>query len=177
MRKEFLAAGRGGQGILLLGHILGHAAAKYTDLYVTVTESYDAETRGGDSRVDIVIADRPEELDYFRVRRSDIALFMYPEQLMKYGGLVRDGATVFVDSYYIGEVPESTKWVVKSAPYTRIAEDELGTHVVANMIALGHIIKETGLIPKEAIIRSIRKVVRRKWVYIDLKSFQRGLSL
>ncbi len=177
MRKEFLAAGRGGEGILLLGHLLGHAIAKYTNLYVTVTESYDAETRGGDSKTDIIIADKPEELDYFKVRKSDIALFMYPDQLIKYGNYVKEGATVFIDNYYIKNVSASRKWIIKALPYTKVAEEELGTHIVANMVALGNIIKETKVVPKEAILKSIREVVRKKWIYIDIKAFQKGLSL
>ncbi len=177
MRKEFLAAGRGGQGILLLGHVLGHAVTKYTKFYVTVTESYDAETRGGDSKIDFIIADKPEELDYFKVRNSDVALFMYPEQLVKYERLVKDNAIVFVDNYFIKEVRANRKWLIKEAPYTQIAEEEIGTHVVANMIALGHIIKVTKLVPAEAIIKSIKEVVRKKWIYIDMKAFQKGLTL
>ena len=177
MRKEFLASGRGGQGILLLGHLLGHAVAKYTDLYITATESYDAETRGGDSKIDIIIADRPEELDYFKVRKSDIALFMYPYQLVRYGSLTKNDALVFIDSYYIKNIPLNRDWKVKAAPYTRIAEEKLGTHVVANMIALGHIIKETNLVSEEAILKSIKEVVRKRWVYIDIKAFQEGLAL
>jgi len=177
LRKEFLAAGRGGQGILLLGHVLGHAVAKYTNLYVTVTESYDAETRGGDSKIDLIIADKPEELDYFKVRNSDVALFMYPDQLIKYRRFVKEDAVIFIDSYYIKELEGNRKWLIKEVPYTQIAEEEIGTHVVANMIALGHIVKVTKLVPPEAVMKSIKEVVRRKWVYIDMKAFQKGLTL
>ncbi len=176
MRKELLAAGRGGQGILLLGHVIGLAAAKYADLYVTGTESYDAETRGGDSKIDLIIADRPDELDYFKVRRADIALFMYPEQMLKYKDLVRGYATVFIDTSFCPE-PSVSSWNVIAAPYTDIAEKDLGTHVVANMVALGHLVKKTNILPVEAVTKSIGEVVRKRWVSIDIKGFKRGLSL
>ncbi|MCD6323668.1 MAG: 2-oxoacid:acceptor oxidoreductase family protein [Desulfurococcales archaeon] len=176
MRKEFLASGRGGQGILLLGHVLGLAVAKYTELYVTGTESYDSETRGGDSKIDLIIADRPDELDYFKVRRAGIALFMYPDQMLKYKHLVRPDATVFLDTTFCTE-PAVETWEVVKAPYTDIAEKELGAHVVANMVALGHVIKRTGLIPPDAVVSSIQEVVRRRWVSIDIKAFKKGLSL
>ncbi|MEM2021112.1 MAG: 2-oxoacid:acceptor oxidoreductase family protein, partial [Zestosphaera sp.] len=71
VRHEILMIGRGGQGVLLLGRILGLAASKYSDLYVTGSETYASETRGGESRVDLIIADNPEDIDYIRVRRAN----------------------------------------------------------------------------------------------------------
>lgn len=176
MRKEILVAGRGGQGILLLGHVIGLSAAKYAGLYVTGTESYSAETRGGDSKVDLIIADRAEELDYIKVRQANIAIFMYPTQLSKYSSLVDKGAKVFVDSTYVKEIPK-VEWEVFSAPYTEMAEKKLGTHRVANMVALGHVIYVTKLMEPEAIINGMKEVVRKKWLDIDIKAFREGLSL
>ncbi len=182
MRREILIAGRGGQGILLLGHVLGLAAAKYSGLYTTGTESYSAETRGGDSRADLIICTSPEELDYMKVRKAEIALFMYPEQLRKYASLLKDDAQVFADSTFISKedidrVKGSRSWRVESAPYTEIARERLGTHRVANMVALGHLIKLTKLVPPEAIESAIKEVVNRKWVEIDIKAFRAGLEI
>jgi len=182
MRREILIAGRGGQGILLLGHVLGLAAAKYANLYVTGTESYGAETRGGDSRADIILCDEAEELDYMKVRRADIALFMYTEQLMRYSQLVSDNAVVFVDSSFITEedVKEAKgtrKWLVNPKPYTDLAREKLGTHRVANMVALGHVISVTQVVPIEAVENAIKELVRPKWVELDIKAFRLGLDL
>ncbi len=182
MRHEVLIAGRGGQGILLLGHVLGLAAAKYANLYVTGTESYGAETRGGDSRADIILCDEAEELDYVKVRHADIALFMYAEQLRRYSHLVNNRAIVFVDSSFIAredveEVKGNRQWLVNHKPYTNIAREELGTHRVANMVALGHLIGVTKVVPPEAIENAIRELVRPKWIELDIKAFRLGLSL
>ncbi len=182
MRHEILIAGRGGQGILLLGHVLGLAAAKYANLYVTGTESYGAETRGGDSRADIILCDDAEELDYVKVRRADIALFMYVEQLRRYTHLVNDRAKVFVDSSFIPEddvkaVKGTREWLVYLKPYTNIAREELGTHRVANMVALGHVVGVTNVVPAEAVVNAIKELVRPKWVELDIKAFKLGLSL
>lgn len=182
MRREVLIAGRGGQGILLLGHVLGLAAAKYANLYVTGTESYGAETRGGDSRADIILCEDAEELDYVKVRHADIALFMYVEQLRRYSHLVNDRALVFIDSSFITredveEVKGGRRWLVNYKPYTDIAREELGTHRVANMVALGHLIGVTKVVPPEAVEKAIKELVRPKWVELDIKAFRLGLSL
>ncbi len=176
VRKEIIVAGRGGQGILLLGHVIGVAAAKFSDYYVTGTESYSAETRGGDSKAEIIIADSAEELGYMKVRKADIAIFMYHEQMVKYKDLVKPNALVFTDSTFITEVPVRS-WLVKVAPYTKIAEEEFGTPRVANMIALGHFIGTTKLLTPTAVENAISKVVKEAWIKINVNAFRRGLAL
>ncbi|MEM4532793.1 MAG: 2-oxoacid:acceptor oxidoreductase family protein, partial [Desulfurococcaceae archaeon] len=76
MKYELLIIGRGGQGILLMGRVLGTAISKYTNLYVTSTESYGAETRGTESRVEMIISDDPGEIDYIATRKPNILLVM-----------------------------------------------------------------------------------------------------
>ncbi len=171
MRLEILIAGRGGQGILFLGHVLGKAIAEHTSLHVLGSETYAAETRGGDSRVDLVVADREEEADFIKVMRADIALFMHQLQLDAYKDLVRDGAVVFLDSSNVTDVPQRS-WRVYAEPYTDIAEREVGTSRVANMVALGHLVGVTSVVPPEAIESAIREVVAREWVDVNLRAFR-----
>ncbi|MEM1651590.1 MAG: 2-oxoacid:acceptor oxidoreductase family protein [Sulfolobales archaeon] len=171
MRLEILIAGRGGQGILLLGHILGRAIAKYTNLHILGSEIYAAETRGGDSRVDLVVADREEDADFIKVMRADIALFMHQLQLDAYKDLVRDGAVVFLDKSNVSSVPQRN-WRIYLEPYTDIAEKEIGTSRVANLVALGHIVKVTSIVPPGAIEDVIKEVVSKEWVDINIKAFR-----
>ncbi|MEM4491540.1 MAG: 2-oxoacid:acceptor oxidoreductase family protein [Sulfolobales archaeon] len=171
MRLEILIAGRGGQGILLLGHILGKAIAKYTNLHILGSEIYAAETRGGDSRVDLVVADREEDADFIKVMRADIALFMHQLQLDAYKDLVRDGAVVFLDKSNVSSIPQRN-WRIYLEPYTDIAEKEIGTSRVANLVALGHIVKVTSIVPPGAIEDVIKEVVSKEWVDINIKAFR-----
>ncbi len=97
MRTEIILAGKGGQGILLAGYLIGYSVAKFTNYQVSSTEEYGAETRGGtDSKMDIVISD--EEIDFIGAERADVAIFMFKDQAAKYSRYVRDGATVMIDS-------------------------------------------------------------------------------
>ncbi|MGC9148310.1 MAG: 2-oxoacid:acceptor oxidoreductase family protein [Sulfolobales archaeon] len=147
MRIEILIAGRGGQGILLMGRVLGKALSRYTNYYVIGSESYAAEVRGGDSRVDLIVSDREEEADFIRVYRANIAIFMHQTQLEVYREFVDKNATVFIDKTNLFDqslVPSS--WRSYIEPYTYIAEKILGLSRVANMIALGHMILETRII-------------------------------
>lgn len=175
-KYEIIIAGRGGQGILLMGHILGIAAAKYQGLFVTGTESYGAETRGGDSRADVIIASKEDELDFIKVRKANIAIFMYSDQVLKYQKLVAPNAYVFLDQTYISNVPRSD-WKVFFAPYTEIAERILNTSRVANMIALGHMIGITKIIPINALINAIKESVKKAWVEVNIKALNKGVEL
>ncbi len=176
MRLEILIAGRGGQGILLLGHVLGKAIAEHTDLHVLGSETYAAETRGGDSRVDLVVADREEEADFIKVVRADIALFMHQLQLDAYKDLVGDGAVVFLDKSNVTEIPRRS-WRIYAEPYTDIAEREIGTSRVANMVALGHLVGVTSIVPPEAVESVIRETVAREWVDLNIRAFRYFLRL
>lgn len=177
MRYELLIAGRGGQGILLIGRVLGVAASKYSNLYVTCSESYVAETRGGDSRADLIISNNEEELDFIKVRKADIAIFMHQAQLVKFSSLVKSNGTVYVDETYVSELPSNVGWRVLRASYTKLAEREIGNIRVANMVVLGHLIGTTKLINPEAVEMAIDEVVGEEWSELNKKAFRLGLNI
>ncbi|MET1160138.1 MAG: 2-oxoacid:acceptor oxidoreductase family protein [Thermoprotei archaeon] len=177
MKHELLIVGRGGQGILLLGRVLGTAIAKYTDLHVASTETYGAETRGTESRVDMIIADNPDEIDYIKARKPTIALFMYPFNLDYYIERLSDNAIVFLNTTHVKEFPQRKNWVVYGQPYTDIADRETGTVRTANMVALGHIIAKTKLVDPKHVEETIKEAMPSKWIDINLKAFRIGLNL
>ncbi|MCS7108585.1 MAG: 2-oxoacid:acceptor oxidoreductase family protein [Sulfolobales archaeon] len=170
-------AGRGGQGVLLLGRVLGLAASKYYNLFATCSEAYVAETRGGDSRVDMIIATNEDEIDYIKVRKADIALFLHQEQLMRFGSLVGSNAKVFIDETFLKEIPRNVEWQIFKAPYTQLAEHEFRTTRVSNMVALGHLIGTLKLIPKNFIENAIDELVSSEWRETNKAAFNFGLRI
>jgi 2-oxoglutarate ferredoxin oxidoreductase subunit gamma len=58
MQSEIMFAGFGGQGILLIGKVLAHAAME-EGLEVAWVPSYGPEMRGGTAYCTVVISDRP----------------------------------------------------------------------------------------------------------------------
>ncbi len=175
MKWEVLIVGRGGQGVLLLGHIIGVAAAKYAKLYVTGTEAYASETRGGESRSDVIISDNPEDVDFVKVRSANVALFMYPYNIDSYLKLLNPYAYVFIDTTYFKDFPKGS-WKLFKAPYTEIAEKSLGNPRVSNVVALGHIISKTKMLNPEHIEKAIKELVPEKWVNLNIEAFRKGLK-
>ena len=66
-------AGLGGQGILLMGEILGEAAV-FDKKYVGQTASYGSEARGSACRSDVVISD--SWIDFPEVTEADVMACM-----------------------------------------------------------------------------------------------------
>lgn len=182
MRHEILVVGRGGQGILLLGRVLGTAIAKYTGLYATATESYGAETRGTESRVEMIVSDSPDEIDYTRARSPTILLFMYPYGLDKYLGAASESAAIFLNADLISEEHEAkvrgkSSWRVYRGSYNEVAEREAGTVRAANMVALGHLVAKTNIVEPEHVERAIGEFVAGDWLEKNIRAFRSGLSL
>lgn len=173
-RYEILIAGRGGQGILLAGYLMGRTLIE-KGYYVVNSETYSAETRGGDSRSELIIM-VGEEPDLIRVRKANIAIFMFDEQMYKYAKWVREDAKVFLDSTLI-EKPAVPWKEVYSIPFTRIAEERVGNPRVANMVMLGAFSAITGLYDLESLKRTIRSHVKEQWIEVNLKAVDVGYKV
>ncbi len=149
-RYELRLSGLGGQGLILAGRLLAEAAAIYDDLYATQTQSYGPESRGGDSRSDVVISNVP--IDYPHVIQADLLLAMSQMACDRnYYALKRDGILI-VDAEQVRHVPTNRAFVV---PIGRLAREEVGKGVVANVVALGIIVALSGVVSRRAITAAV----------------------
>lgn len=163
--------------MLLLGRILGLAATKYANLYAVVTESYSAETRGGESRSDVIIASSIDEVDYNKVLNPDVAIFMFPFYIERYKAtLLRPSTKVIVDEEFVN--PEFFKgYRVLAARFSDLAEKVSGTRRVANMVILGKLLKEIGVLDLEHVKETIKEMVPPRWLEANLKALEAGYSI
>lgn len=172
-KKEYqiIIAGRGGQGILLAGYILGLSFVK-EGYYVVNSEKYSAETRGGDSISELIIS-REEEPFLIRVRRADLAIFMFKDQAEKYSPLLSKDATVLIDSTYITDVGRPVA-VIYKCPFSDIARNEVGTIRTANMVMLGYLVAVTKLLYIETLKDVIKEKISERWRDLNLKAVDVG---
>ena len=78
--KQVILCGFGGQGIVLAGAILGHAA--FNDgKWVSGTNSYGSAARGGECESEVVISDKPITFPY--VLEADFLIAMREESLSR----------------------------------------------------------------------------------------------
>ena len=149
-RYEIRLSGLGGQGLILAGRLLAEAAALYDGRFATQTQSYGPESRGGDSRSDVVISD--EEIDYPHIVRADLLLAMSQMACDRnFYSLKREGILV-VDADMVPHVPTNQAYVV---PITRLAQQEVGKAVVANVLALGVIVALSGVVSRRAVLAAV----------------------
>ena len=168
MRKEIRIAGFGGQGVVLVGTILGKALALYDDYETVLTQVYGPEARGGASSSSLVVSDEP--IDYPFVQHPDILVILSQEAYIKFRPGASQDATILIDGGLV------TPWDddhPHSIPATRLAE-AMGQRKVANVIMLGFLTVVTGLVSRQAMEKAIEATVKTKTVPVNLRAFAVG---
>ena len=174
MRKEFVAAGFGGQGIVVMGITACVAAGLYDRKQSTQTQSYGSAARGGACRTDVVISD--ETIDYAKAISPDVMVIMSNPARDKYiGELDPEKGTVIVDSTIVQDLPPAIKRVYR-IPATEIAELKLGARIAANMVMLGAVSAISGIISKQALESAAKENKNPKIVETNLKAIEEGYN-
>lgn len=173
-RYEVRLSGEGGQGLVLAGKILAEAAAIYDERNATQSQSYGPEARGGASKSEVIISDG--EIDYPKAEKLDLQLALTQEALDKYWKDLRSGGWLVIDSEAVTRVPDGDFRVVR-VPFVRLAREKLGKPVVANIIALGVIVRLAKVVSEEAAEQAILARVPRGTEELNRKAFHLGLEV
>jgi 2-oxoglutarate ferredoxin oxidoreductase subunit gamma len=172
MRTEIRFAGFGGQGIITSAVIFGKAAALYDDKYVVQTQVYGPEARGG-AATSAVVLDEVEIL-YPKVTDPDIYVIMSQDSFDQYGVKAKPDAIMVLDSGLVHDRPNCTYYEV---PASRVAKEELGRVIVANIIMLGALVAATGVIGREALKQGILTSVPKGTEELNMKAMTQGFEL
>jgi len=159
-------AGFGGQGVILAGVILGDAAA-IEGLNVIQTQDYGSQSRGGHSIADLIISKDP--IYDLIVTKADVLLALAQLGYDSTKESLREGGLLIVDTELVQPDREFT-----GAPFTRIAEEEVGLALTVNMVALGYLVAKTNVVKKESVEEAIRRRVPKGTEEINLKAFRIG---
>ena len=167
-------AGLGGQGILLLGEILGEAAV-IEKKYVGQTSSYGSEARGSACKADVIISD--SWIDYPEVTEADILACMFQGTYEQYKTKVNPSTgIIFFDSPMVKPDPSSSLKHIP-IPATEKALKEFGNRMVANMVLLGAVIKTLGLVQKESLLQAVNNRVPSSFLELNKKALALGFEL
>ena len=167
-------AGLGGQGILLMGEILGEAAV-LEKKYVGQTASYGAEARGSACNSDVVISD--SWIDYPEVTEADVLGCMsqgtYEQNKAKVNP---EGGMIFIDTQLVRPDPSiAIKHI--PIPATEKALKDLGNRMVANIVLLGAMVQTMGLVREEFLLRALSNRVPSSFLELNKKALALGLEL
>lgn len=170
MRINLRLCGKGGQGIMLSGYILGKAASVFHDYNAVQTQSYGPEARGGAARSEVIIAD--EEIGYCGIEAADGMMVMSQEAYNKYSDDLKEDCIVVADPDLVKDIDHGN---VVPVPGTRIAE-ELGNKIVANIVMLGAFNQAGDFVPPEALEQSVEDSVPSRFTELNLKALDEGIE-
>lgn len=170
-----LIAGFGGQGVLFAGKFIAYKGL-LEGRQLSWLPSYGPEMRGGTANCSVILSDSPVGSPI--VSAPDLLMVMNLPSLDKYEDAAVAGAKIFVDSTLVDRKVRRTDVTAYYIPATKMAKDA-GFPTLANMIMVGKIIKEAGVISHDGVKEAFSKVVSAKHadlLDINLKAIEAGYN-
>lgn len=172
--QQLRLSGTGGQGLILGGIILAEAALLDGKLAVQ-SQSYGPEARGGSSKSEVIISE--SIIRYPKITVPDVVLAMSQEACNKYTTDLPPNGILITDSLFVNQLPEKQFKRVYQLPITHTAHEGLGKSLFANIVALGAIVKITGVVTTEALIKSVLDRVPKGTEALNEKAIHLGMAL
>lgn len=171
-RTEIRVVGFGGQGVVMMGHVIGRACAINADMHATMIQSFGPEARG--SACSSTLAVSKTEVLYPYINRPDILIVMSAEGYTKYHDELKpEGTLVYEKDLVHPELKDGQP--AFGVPSTRIAET-LGRKIVQNAVMLGFMAAATELVPREALRDAVEHSVPHGTEALNLKAFDAGVE-
>ncbi len=172
---KILIAGFGGQGILFAGKALAYTGLK-NGMEVSWLPSYGPEMRGGTANCSVTLSDTP--IGSPIVDKPDVLVAMNLPSLEKYLFETEKGGYIIYDSSLIAKEVVREDVGISGIPATKLASDN-GLDGLANMIILGKVIKETGVLTLEQITNSLAQMIPAKKAHLldkNVKAIELGYN-
>ncbi len=172
MQSEVMFAGFGGQGILLIGNILAHAAMEQGS-EVAWIPSYGPEMRGGTAYCLVAISDRPIGSPIIRNPMHLVA--MNRPSLEKFAPMVKPTGVVVINSSLISIGAGRDDVDELLVPANDIAKD-LGSTKVANIVALGAFVARSKIVDFEVMRKCVQEqfASKEKLIPINMAALEAG---
>jgi 2-oxoglutarate ferredoxin oxidoreductase subunit gamma len=169
MRTNIRIAGKGGQGIVKAGVILGEAIA-YEGLNVTQTSSYGSASRGEDCEVDVIVEN--EEITDLTVEQLDYYILFSPD--VKINGEINDKTSVLVEK-------RAEKMALNSYNPTIIpafeCAEKLGSSRMSNLVMLGYFSSLSGIVSKKSLVKAIKNNFNKELSELNIQALEVGVEL
>ncbi len=174
VRKEIRIAGFGGQGVVLAGHIVGQAVSVYDKGFATLTQSYGPEARGGSCTAEVIISDKP--INYPYLTNPQVLIVLSQESYSKYVQNMPPETLLIIDPDLVKPDLNKNKLKFFSIPANRLAREQIGRAVVANIILLGFLTAVSDIVSPEALRKSILASVPKGTDDLNMKAFELGYN-
>ncbi len=152
MTKQFIFAGFGGQGMLLIGKFVA-MACMLEGKHVSWLPSYGPEMRGGTANCTVIVSDDP--VGSPMTDSADVIVAMNLPSLIKFEDKVKAGGLLVVNSSLIDRKVERTDIQVVYCDANKIAED-VGNPKGANVAILGAVMAKEPIVEMDKMVEAIR---------------------
>ncbi len=170
---EVKIGGFGGQGVILMGIIIGKAASIYDEGHATLTQAFGPEARGSACSAQLVVDGNPILYPY--VSHPQVMILMSQEAYTKFGPELGEGGIMILEEELVKTdgVPPGVQ--VFTIPSTRMAE-ELGRKLIQNIVMVGFFTAITGLVSEDAAREAVKSSVPPGTEEMNLQAFEAGLA-
>ena len=151
MRKQLRLSGSGGQGVITAAIILAEAAVDEGKEAVQ-SQSYGPEARGGASKSEVIIDDAP--IYHPHVQVPDLVLALTQKAADKYYHDLNPAGLLVLD--------------------TQLAVEQCGRKLFTNIVALGALVRLTGIVEYETIKKAVAHRVPPATVEKNMQALQVG---
>ena len=169
---EVLMAGFGGQGMLLSGKLLAHAALELGK-EVSWLPSYGPQMRGGTANVTVCISDDPVGSPY--IIEPTALLVMNQPSLEKFGPRVKPGGLVVINTSLVPITCDREDCKVLYIAAGEIAQ-KAGTIRASNLVMLGAYVGWSQIVGRETTIEMIKMefAAKAKFIPANVAAFEAG---
>lgn len=175
MTKEFVFAGFGGQGTLLIGKFLA-MACMLDGKHVSWLPSYGPEMRGGTANCSVIVSD--DDVASPLVSAPDAIIAMNEPSLAKFEDSVKPGGVIVLNSSIIDRKCKRDDVTVVYCDANKIA-DEVGNPKGANVAILGAMMAKVGIVSEEKMMEAIKLELgekKMKFFEGNKKAYEAGLE-
>lgn len=165
--------GFGGQGILLIGGLLGAAAIR-EGYWAAGANSYGAQARGSGCRAEVVIAREPA--DYPHVVAADLLVAMAQDAYTLYlPGLAPKGL-VIIDHPDVTPMPGDDRLHLPVGA-TATAVERFGNRQAANVVMLAATVAITGLVDRATLAEAVSEGVDTRFREANRNALEAGFEM
>ena len=169
---EIRLSGSGGQGILLIGRILGEALTQ-KKFKVAQSQSYEPTSRGGLSRSDLVASDH--DVDYPLATSLDYLVVLHKIAIGASDQLLKSSSLIIIDSP-LSELYRPNNGQCVFLPISETAK-RLGSIRSTNMVALGTLLALSDICDEVTLFAAIEQVAPAKLVESSLEAVKEGYRI
>lgn len=188
MKKDIILAGVGGQGILTIATILGHAALA-RGWQLKQAEVHGMSQRGGDVQSHLRLSDTPIYSDLITMGKADMILSVEPMEALRYLPYLADDGWIVANSKPFKNIPNYPEEEAIYAEIRKIKNnklfdadaiaEEIKARRSMNIVVLGAAIQELGF-SYEEIANSIQAIFQSKGesiVEANIRALEAGMKI